>query len=89
VPTSAELGLPGFLQIGWNGYVVPKGTPPEIVARLQKEISAILRGKDFSEWMASLGSEAVGSTSAEFAAFIKEDCPRWQKVVKDAGIRLE
>lgn len=89
VPTSAEAGLPAFTQLGWNGYVVPKGTPPEIVARLQKELSAILRGKDFSEWIASLGSEAIGSTSAEFAAFVQEDCPRWQKVVKDAGIRLD
>lgn len=89
VPTSAEAGLPAFTQTSWNGYVAPKGTPPEIVARLQKELALIIRGKETQEWAATLGSEAVGSTSAEFAAFIKDECPRWQKVAQEAGIRLD
>ena len=89
VPTTAEAGLPAFTQTAWNGYLAPKGTPPEVIVRLQKELSAVIQGKDFSDWMVSLGSEAVGSTSAEFAAFMKEECQRWKKVAEDAGVRLE
>jgi len=89
VPTTAEAGLPAFTQTAWNGYLAPKGTPQEVIVRLQKELSAVIQGKDFSDWMVSLGSEAVGSTSAEFAAFMKEECQRWKKVAEDAGVRLE
>jgi len=89
VPTSAEAGLPAFTQTSWNGYFAPKGTPPEIIAKLQRELSSIIRGRDFSEWLASLGSEAVGSTTAEFAAFMREECPRWRKVALEANIRLD
>jgi len=89
VPTAAEAGLPAFIQTSWNGYFAPKGTPPEIIARLQKELTPIIKGKEFSEWLASLGSEAVGSTAAEFVAFMKEECPRWRKIAQEANIQLE
>ena len=89
VPTAAEAGLPAFTQTAWNGYFVPKGTPPEIVARLQQELTPIIKGKEYSEWLASLGSEAGGSTAAEFAAFIKDECPKWRKIAIEANIRLE
>ena len=89
VPTSAEAGFPGFTQTSWNGYFAPKGTPPEVLGRLNKDLVQIIKGKDFSEWMASLGSEAVGSTVEEFAAYIKDECPRWQKIAQEAHIQLE
>ncbi len=89
MPTAAEAGLPDFTQTSWAGYFAPKGTPPDIVARLQQELAPIIKGKEFSEWQASLGSEAVGSTAAEFAAFIKEDCPKWRKIATEANIQLE
>ncbi len=89
VPTAAEAGYPAFIQTSWNGYFAPKGTPPDVIARLQKEISNIIQARDFSDWMVSLGSEAVGSTPEQFKAFMKEDCPRWKKVATDAGVRLD
>jgi tripartite-type tricarboxylate transporter receptor subunit TctC len=89
VPTAAEVGVPGFNVTAWNGYFAPKGTPPEIVSRLQKELAAIIKAKDFSEWLVSLGSEAVGGTAAEFGAYIQEECPRWAKIAREAGIRLD
>ena len=89
VPTAAEAGLPAFTQTAWNGYFAPKGTPPEIVARLQQELVPVIKGKEFSEFQVSLGSEAVGSTAAEFAAFIKDECPKWRKIATEANIQLE
>ena len=89
VPTAAEAGFPAFTQTSWNGYMAPKGTPPEILSRLNKDLVQVIKGKDFSEWMASLGSEAVGSTAEEFAAFIKDECPHWRKIAQEAHIQLE
>jgi len=89
VPTAAEAGFPAFTQTSWNGYMAPKGTPPEILSRLNKDLVQVIKGKDFSEWLASLGSEAVGSTAEEFAAFIKDECPHWRKIAQEAHIQLE
>ena len=89
VPTAAEVGVPGLSMTSWNGYFAPKGTPPEIISRLQQELAGIIKGKAFSEWLGSLGSEAVGSTAAEFATYIQEECPRWSKIAREAGIQLD
>lgn len=89
VPTAAEAGLPAFTMTSWNGYFAPRGTPLEIIAKLQQELAPIIKGKDFSEWQTSLGSEAGGTTTAEFAAFIKDECPKWRRMATDANIKLE
>ena len=89
VPTAAELGLPAFDLASWNGFLVPSGTPPEIVARLNKEIVAALRQPDFVEWIDNNGSDVVASTPDEFASYMKAELVRWSKIVKDAKIQVE
>lgn len=89
VPSAAESGLPAFDLAPWNGFLVPAGTPPEFIARLNRELVAALTAPDFSEWMSSLGAEIVPDTPEEFAAFIKAEMSRWAKIVKEANIRLE
>jgi tripartite-type tricarboxylate transporter receptor subunit TctC len=89
VPTAAELGLANFEVIGWNGYLVPAGTPSEIVARLHREIVAAVKAPEFTDYVASLGSETVGSTPTEFAALIRTELDHWAKVVKVSGARAE
>jgi tripartite-type tricarboxylate transporter receptor subunit TctC len=89
VPTAAELGLPGFDQTGWNGFLVPVGTPPEIVARLNKEFVAALKQPEFVAWIESLGSDVTPSTPEEFARYMKLELARWSKIVKDAKIQVE
>ncbi len=89
IPTAAELGLPGFDQTGWNGFLVPTGTPPEIVARLNKEFVAALRQPEFVAWIESLGSEVAPSTPDEFARYIKLELARWSKIVKEAKVQVE
>ena len=89
VPTAAESGLPGFEISGWHGYLVPAGTPPFIIARLNKELSAALRSKDYVEVIQSLGGDIVGGTPEEFKAFIKLEQAKWAKIVAETGVRLD
>jgi tripartite-type tricarboxylate transporter receptor subunit TctC len=89
LPTMTEAGVPGYEVIGWNGIVAPKGTPPEIVARLQTEVARILRLPEVRQQMAALGAEPVGNTPEEFGAFIKAEMVRWGKVIKEKGIRAD
>ncbi|MDB5954092.1 tripartite tricarboxylate transporter substrate binding protein [Ramlibacter sp.] len=89
LPTMGEAGVPGYEVIGWNGIVAPRGTPPEIVARLQTEVARILRLPEVRQQMAALGAEPVGNTPEEFGAFIKAEMVRWGTVIKEKGIRAE
>jgi tripartite-type tricarboxylate transporter receptor subunit TctC len=89
IPTAAELGLPGFDLTAWGGFLAPAGTPPEIVARLNKEFVAALRQPELVAWIESLGSEVVPSTPDEFARYIKLELGRWSKIVKDAKVQVE
>ena len=89
IPTAAELGFPAFDLAGWNGFLVPSGTPPEIIARLNKEIVAALRQPEFIAWIDSLGSETIPSTPEEFASHMRAETVRWAKIVKDARIQME
>jgi tripartite-type tricarboxylate transporter receptor subunit TctC len=85
----AEAGVPGYEVIGWNGLVAPKGTPPEIVARLHAEVAKILREPEVKQQLAALGAEPVGSTQEEFGKFIKAEMTRWGKIIKEKGIRAD
>jgi tripartite-type tricarboxylate transporter receptor subunit TctC len=89
LPTMAEAGVPGYEVIGWNGIVAPKGTPPEIVARLHAEVAKILRTPEMRQQLAAVGSEPIGNTPEEFGAFIKAEMGRWGKVIKEKGIRAD
>jgi len=88
VPTIAET-VPGYTVTGWLGIGAPKGTPAEIVERLNKEISAVLAEPGIKAKMAELNSEPFASTSAEFAKFTADDVDKWGKVVKAVGIKVE
>ena len=89
VPTFDEGAVPGYEVIGWNGIFAPKGTPPEIVSRLNGELVKILRLPEVKERMAALGADPVGGTQAEFAAFTRAEHARWGKIIQDKGIKPE
>jgi tripartite-type tricarboxylate transporter receptor subunit TctC len=89
VPTVAESGLPGFEVINWFGFLAPAHTPPAIVNRLRNEMVTILKLPEVREKLASEGSETVGNTPDEFAAFLKQDIAKWAKVVKAAGMKAD
>jgi tripartite-type tricarboxylate transporter receptor subunit TctC len=90
LPTIAESGLPGFDLSTWFGLMVPAGTPPEIVAKLNAEIVRALNMKDMRERLEKMGAEPpVNNTPEHFAAFIRSEATKYAKVVKDSGARVD
>jgi tripartite-type tricarboxylate transporter receptor subunit TctC len=88
VPTVAET-VPGYEASAWFGMGVPKGTPPEIVARLNKEINDALADPKMRARLAELGGSPIAGTPAEFWALHTAETEKWAKVVKSSGARVE
>jgi tripartite-type tricarboxylate transporter receptor subunit TctC len=89
VPTSAEAGMPEVVVITWYGLFAPAGTRPEIVERLNAEVSKVLNASDVKAKLAQVGLDVATSTPAEFAKFIRAESEKWAKVIKAANIRAD
>jgi tripartite-type tricarboxylate transporter receptor subunit TctC len=89
VPTAAQAGAGGFEVMGWTGYLAPAGTPAEIIAKLNREIRAAILAADYSNWVASLGSEVVGGPPQAFAQIIRADLATWNARIRESGVRIE
>jgi tripartite-type tricarboxylate transporter receptor subunit TctC len=87
VPTIAEAGVPGYEATNWWGIVAPAGTPPAIVAKLHKELTAVQDSAEVKKQFATQGATAVQMSSAEFAKFIEQEIAKWGRVVKEANIK--
>jgi tripartite-type tricarboxylate transporter receptor subunit TctC len=88
VPTIAET-VPGYEAKTWAGVGVPKGTPPEIIARLNQEINAGLANPTIKSRLAELGTIPMMFTVAEFGAYVATESEKWAKVIQFAGIKSE
>lgn len=88
VPTMAESGYPAVQGVTFNGVLAPKGTPPAVVEKLSATIRTALENKTLVDRLASLGSEAKGSTPQEFAAFLTQETKKWGEVMKQANIKV-
>jgi tripartite-type tricarboxylate transporter receptor subunit TctC len=86
VPAMAEF-LPGYEASGWYGISAPKDTPPEIVAKLNKEINASMTDPKTKQRLADLGCLVQPGTPADYAKFVASDTEKWGKVVRTAGIK--
>jgi tripartite-type tricarboxylate transporter receptor subunit TctC len=86
LPSIAEAGVPDYEATQWYGLVAPAGTPAEIVARLNAEVTKALRTQDMQDKLAGDGAEPVGTTPAEFAAHIKSELEKWAGVARAAKI---
>ena len=89
VPTVAEQGYPGFETSQWYGLNVPAKTPEPVIRRLAQEAAKAAHARSLAERFAAEDAEAVGSTPAEYAAFVKREQDRWGKVVRAAKIRAD
>jgi tripartite-type tricarboxylate transporter receptor subunit TctC len=79
----------GYAVTGWLGIGVPRGTPAEIVERLNREVNAVLTDPVVKARMVELGSEIFTGSPADFAKLLAEETEKWAKVVKFAGIKAE
>jgi tripartite-type tricarboxylate transporter receptor subunit TctC len=86
VPTIAESGFPGYEAQNWYAFVAAAKTPPEIIERLNREITGALRSTDMRDQLHTHGMEPIPSTPAELTRTIDREYVVWGKVVKEAGI---
>ena len=89
VPTVAESGVKEYEAVNWYGVLTPAGLPKDIVTKLHADITRILKQADVQERFKGEGGDVVGNTPEEFAAFIQKEVPKWSKVVKDAGVKVD
>ncbi len=89
VPTTAEVGMPDLLIQNWYGMVAPAGTPPDIVAALNRIATEAMRDPAVKEKLASQGATLVGDTPEHFRSFIEAETGKWARVIKDSGIQIE
>jgi tripartite-type tricarboxylate transporter receptor subunit TctC len=89
LPTMAEAGVPGFDISTWFGLLAPAGTPPEVVAKWNADVTKILTASDMRERLASQGAEAAPDTPREFARFIDEELVKYAKIVKASGAKVD
>lgn len=89
VPTLAESGMPGFEVGAWQGVMVPARTPQPIVQRLNAELLKALQSAEVREKLAQQGAEPLGSTPAEYGAYVRKEIERWGKLVQQSGVKAE
>lgn len=89
VPTINESGYKGFDAVTWFGLLAPAGTPKEVVARLNAEFNKALKNPELAKRLADEGADPAGGTPEQFAELIRQDIPRWGKVVQDSGARID
>jgi tripartite-type tricarboxylate transporter receptor subunit TctC len=89
VPAIAAAGVPGFDIDVWFGLVAPAGTPPEIVAKTQRDIARVVALPEVRKQLIEIGADPVANTPEAFAMRIKKDSALWAKVVQTAKIQFE
>jgi tripartite-type tricarboxylate transporter receptor subunit TctC len=89
VPTLREMGFPDLDIALWTGLLVPAGTPPAIVKRLNEELVKVLKQPDVHQRIVALGIDPVGSTPEEFSKVIAADIAKWTAVAKAANIKAD
>ena len=89
VPSMAELGYPGLVSYAWSGLLAPAGTPRSVVDKIAANIAAVLADNDIRQKLAAISTEPIGSSPAEFAAFLQEEIRVNAEVVRQLGIKAE
>jgi tripartite-type tricarboxylate transporter receptor subunit TctC len=89
IPTFAESGYPKFQMVQWYGILAPKGTPAELVDRLNQQVKAAINAPDVADKLRSNGTEPVGSSPKEFATFLNGEIAQWGNVARANNIVIE
>ncbi|MBB5216380.1 Bug family tripartite tricarboxylate transporter substrate binding protein [Parapusillimonas granuli] len=88
LPTVSEAGVPGFENSGWFGFIAPKGTPKNVVDKIQKDTVKVLAMPDIKERLEAQGMSPVGNTPAEFKKAMDAESANWAKIIKERNIKI-
>jgi tripartite-type tricarboxylate transporter receptor subunit TctC len=89
VPTIAESGFPGFEATTWHALVAPAGTPKDVIAALHRATAATVNDPAVRQALSDLGIDVVGGTPEELRAYLKSEIPKWAKLVKASGAKVD
>jgi tripartite-type tricarboxylate transporter receptor subunit TctC len=89
VPTVDEAGVPGYEAVNWWGLVAPAGTPAPIIERLHKAVQEVQSSPEVTKQFDSEGAEIVRMSPTEFGAYMVKEMAKWERVVKEGGIKAE
>jgi len=89
VPTVSEAGVPGYEVANWVGLVAPAGTPQAIIDKLAREIAAIQAAPEVKQQLVNEGAEVVQMTPAALGTYMATETAKWERVVKEGGIKAE
>jgi tripartite-type tricarboxylate transporter receptor subunit TctC len=88
LPTIVESGVP-VVGGTWVGILAPAGTPRDVVARLGREVSGIVKRADVRDRFVQLGIEPVGNSPEQFTQFLRDEVAKWAKVIRAANVKVE
>ena len=89
LPTVAEQGYPGFEALAWNGLFTATGTPPEVVARINADVNAVMQDAGVREAFAKQGLIIGGGTPDSFKTFIAAEGKKWGAIIQKVGITVD
>jgi tripartite-type tricarboxylate transporter receptor subunit TctC len=89
IPTIAEAGVPTYESVNWWGLVAPAGTPAAIVEKLHREVAAVQDNPEVQKQFANEGASVVKMSTAEFSQHMVKEMNKWERVVKEGGIKAE
>jgi tripartite-type tricarboxylate transporter receptor subunit TctC len=89
VPTVAEAGVPSYEALNWWGIVAPAGTPAPIIAKLHEALGQVQDMPEVQKQFDAQGAAVTKMSSAEFGKFVASELDKWQRVVKEAGIKAQ
>ncbi len=87
MPTLDELGLKGFQAVAWNGLNAPARTPKDIISKINADVLKVVRSPELVERLKAEGSDPVGNSPEQYAAFLREEIAKWSRVIKLAGVK--
>jgi tripartite-type tricarboxylate transporter receptor subunit TctC len=89
IPTTAEAGFPQLVADNSYALFAPAGTPAQILARLHDAVVAALALSDVRDRLREAGADVMGSSSAELAAYVAAEIPKWTALARQAGVKAE
>jgi tripartite-type tricarboxylate transporter receptor subunit TctC len=89
VPTTKELGYPKLESATWMGLLAPKGTPPDVLAKVNAAVNASLRTPAIRDRLVSLGYTPLGGSPEDFSRYMREEIVKWGEVVKFSGAKVD